>query len=174
MYLRLTPLGAWILGTISQYTETKIQRTTAFKVTPNMEVNVLADRLMPSDEFFLQRISDQISERTWKLSRKNILTVIEEGLAIDRITEFLFPQDNEEIPQTVEVFLKDIADRTRKIKYAGPCRLMECADETTALLLANDTPLKKMIVVANQQYLVVKEADEKKSREQLKKIGCVV
>jgi hypothetical protein len=161
MYLRLTPLGAWILGTISQYTETKIQRTTAFKVTPNMEinvlaeklgrwgidktkqVNVLADRLMPSDEFFLQRISDQISERTWKLSRKNILTVIEEGLAIDRITEFLFPQDNEEIPQTVEVFLKDIADRTRKIKYAGPCRLMECADETTALLFANDTQLKK-------------------------------
>jgi hypothetical protein len=31
-----------------------------------------------------------------------------------------------------------------------------------------------MIVVVNQQYLVVKEADEKRSREQLKKIGYVI
>jgi len=174
MYLRLTPLGAWILGMTSQYTETKIQRTTAFKVTPNLEINVLADKLIPADELFLKRISDRVSERTWKLSRKNILTVLEEGLSIDRITEFLFPQDNEEILQTVGVFLKDIAERTQKIKYAGACHLLECADEATALLLTNDTQLKKMIVVANQKYLVIKEADHKKFREQLKKIGYVV
>lgn len=51
---------------------------------------------------------------------------------------------------------------------------MECADEATALLMANDTQLKKLIVAASQRFLVVRQEDEKKFRNQLKKMGYVV
>ena len=109
-YIRLTPLGAWILDVQDEYKLSKeiMKSKLIFKVLPDLEIVILQPSLLPSDKLFLNRISEQKSERVWKLSREKLLLAIEKGLEMDTIINFLLSGSSGILPSAVEIMLKEI------------------------------------------------------------------
>lgn len=174
-YIKLTPLGAWILGIKDEYKpESTVKTGSVFRILPNMEIIILAHTLLPSDKLFLDRIGKQKSERVWEFSKDKILLAVEKGLQMTIIRDFLLSRNEGDFPSTVEVTLKDMQNQIDRLKYLEPCIMIECDDKSTAILLANDTRLREFCLLAEDRYLIVKERDKNTFCRLLRKLGYVL
>jgi hypothetical protein len=174
VYLRLTPLGAWILGKTDTYSPASPENMQIFKILPNLEIAVTS-HITSADKLFLDRIAGQKSGNVWELSRSKILQAIEKNMKFGVIKDFLLSRTGgKEIPQPVEVFLNDIKERSEKLRDGGAGRIIECVDADTAALIANDPSLKKLCLPAGDRYLVVPSEKETAFRAALRKMGYVV
>ncbi len=174
MYLRLTPLGTWILGKADTYSPAVSESIHIFTILPNLEIAMTSHMAAP-DRLFLDRIAERKSERVWELSRSKIVQSLEANTKFGVIKDFLLSRSGErEIPQTVEVFLNDIKERSEKLSDRGMGRIIECADADTAMLMANDPDLKKLCLPAGDRSLVVPSKNESAFRTALRKKGYVV
>ena len=174
-YIRLTPLGAWVLGVRSGYNpERTIGKKSLFKLLPNLDIIILARELMPSDRLFLERVSVQKSERVWRISKDNIVSSVAKGLKPELIKDFLVSAGEGGLPEAAEVFLKDIRSRIEKLKSIEPCIMIECDGRPTAVLLSNDSRLGKLCKFAEDRHLIVREKDRNKFSRLLKKAGYVL
>ncbi len=174
-YLRLTPLGSWILGLAGEYTPAPVEHVQLFTVLPNFEIAVTAPSLPAAERLFVERISEKISDKVWRLSKDKILLALEGNLQSGAIRDFLLSRSGTDaLPKTVETFLVDIESRASKLRSAGTAVLIECADESTAALIANDSTLKKLCYTAGSRYLVVPSGNELSFRNALRKIGFIV
>ena len=63
------------------------------------------------------------SDNIWKLSSDQILTICEQGQSISEIVSRLAAVSERDLPHTVEVFFKDLNDRTNMLTDAEtvPC-----------------------------------------------------
>ena len=172
-YIRVNSLGAWLLGIESKYEPEESETGSGFRITPNLEIALLSESILPADRLFLERICDNISGSAWKISRSRILASVEKGLTVEKIREYLARINAGELPGEVERFLADIKERTGKVRFAGKCILVDCSDDFTAELIANDSSLGKLCIRAGNS-LVIKREEEKTFRRLLKKAGYVI
>jgi hypothetical protein len=170
--LRLNSLGAWILEQYTQYAPT-FHDEASWRVLPNMDITSLAAS-SPPDELFLDRFCKRKSERVWHLTLDKLLLAVEEGLDINGIITFLQKRNKGPLPQTVEAFLDDAAQRIRMVQDMGDARLIRCTDTAMAQLIVNDTALKKLCFLAGENHLVVPKDKETQFRKRLRKIGYVL
>jgi hypothetical protein len=168
--IRLNALGAWILGNKKKY-EPVFHDEPCFQVLPNMEVSRIGPGATPADVLFLERFSDKVSEQVWRLSAQKMLECTENGVRIDEIQTFLEARNRSELPQTMIVFLKDMKQRTGQVKDLGPARLIECASDAIAQLIANDTKLKGLCILAGDHHLVVPAENEMQFKKALRGLG---
>ncbi len=171
-YIRLTPLGAWVLGLRDEYESAQAPPESAvFKILPNLDIVLTDGRLKPSDRLFFERIGSQESERVWKLSKDRIVSSAAKGLGIEMIEDFLRSGSGGALPEMADVFLQDIRNGLTKLKRVHHCVMVECDDRATALLLANDSKIGKLCIFAEDRYVVVVEKDINKFRRLLEKAG---
>ena len=161
-YFRINALGAWCLGLADRYTATEPEKRAVFNVLPMM------------DRLFVEQIAKQTSDNVWKLSSDQILTICEQGQSISEIVSRLAAVSERDLPHTVEVFFKDLNDRTNMLTDAGPAQLIEIADGETMALLAHDLQLRKYCMPAGDRHIVVPAHAEKSFRKTLKKMGYAV
>ncbi len=128
----------------------------------------------PADTLFLDRVTDRISEKVWRLDRDKILKAIEDGLGVDTLREFLEERSSEPVPANVQTFLADLRDRATRLRDRGAAHMIECADAETALTLISDTKLKSICLLAGERTLVVPASQEAAVRSQLRKLGYVI
>ena len=114
------------------------------------------------------------SDNIWKLSSDQILTICEQGQSISEIVSRLAAVSERDLPHTVEVFFKDLNDRTNMLTDAGPAQLIEIADAETMALLAHDLQLRKYCMPAGDRHIVVPTHAEKSFRKTLEKMGYAV
>ncbi len=116
MFVRINSLGAWCLGLVEDYQPEVIQIEPVIRVLPNLDV-VAADRqLTPADILFLDRFLERASEGVWRLSKEKALAVVEQGLAIAELKQYLTARNDGPLPQTVQVFLDDLEDKAGQIE----------------------------------------------------------
>lgn len=168
--IRLNSLGAWILGNRKKY-EPVFHDEPCFQVLPNMEISQIASGAAPGDILFLERFCDNVSDQVWQMSSQKILECTEQGIGIDDIRKFLEDRNRNKLPQPVSAFLKDMEQRTGQVKDAGAARLIECASASVARLIANDTQLKKLCMLAGKRHLVVSSENEKQFKKALRGLG---
>lgn len=170
MYLRLNALGAYCLELSKQYTPTPIEVRPILKVMSNLELAITED-LNRSDRLILELYLEPISDRVWKLDRDKILTAVETGQTIAQLQDFLIAKSGGSLPQPVEQFLSDLAERTQSLKSQGTALLLECANPALAVLIANDSRTKKFCVLAGDRQLMIPLESETKFRSALRKLG---
>ena len=172
--IRINALGHWILGQSLIYEpEPSITRKT-WRVQPNHEVVSTEETPDPGDTLFLDRISDRTSERVWRLDREKILAAAKDGLQVGEIAEFLEARTAEPIPATVSTLLSDLKQRAGRLRDKGTVHMIECSDPETAQLLALDSKLKSLCLLAGVRNLVFRESDESAVRAGLRKLGYVL
>ena len=91
LFLRVNPLGAWLLGVADEYRPAAPTRSDVLRVLANLDV-VAARDLPASDRLVLERFADSATEGVWKLSAAKVLGVIEQGGSVDELEQFLVLQ----------------------------------------------------------------------------------
>ncbi len=167
---RLNSLGAWILGNRKTY-EPVFHDEPCLQVLPNMEISRIESGSAPADILFLERFCEKASDQVWRISSEKVLECTEQGIGIDEIRQFLEDRNRGELPQPVFAFLKDMKKRTGQVKDAGPARLIECTSASVAQLIAKDTQLKKLCMLAGKRHLVVLSENEKQFKKALRGLG---
>jgi hypothetical protein len=174
LYLRINPLGAWCLGVVENYVPEVVPVRKCFKVLPNRDVVVTDPRLSPADILFLDRFASRSSDEVWRLEGSKILTAVAANFNVAELQEYLVARSHEPIPQTVEVFLSDLAERAGQLEDLGTARLIACKDPHLAQLLRTDRRLGGLCQLSGDRHLVFRSADEPAVRKALGDLGYVL
>ena len=173
-YFRINALGAWCLGLEQNYEPAVVPREPLLKVLPNRDV-VATDRpLAPADALLLERFAKRKSEAVWQLDADKILESVGKGLTVEELKVFLEAKNQGPLPQTVKVFLEDMANKLTQLKDLGAARLIACRDAEVAQLLVHDRRLRSLCQLAGERQIVFRAADETTVRKVLKELGYVL
>jgi hypothetical protein len=179
---RLTNLGAYALGLSDEYTPlvAAISEAPILKVLPNLDIVITAaERALPSDRAFLERIAEEQSQNTYRLSRDQLLEAASGGLGLRQVREFLALKSGQaeaEFPQIVRVFLEDLEKRLSALREAGRMVMIEGDDPYLLTELSNQPGLRALAQlgsIGGRTVLLVPEEQETAARRQLKKLGYI-
>jgi hypothetical protein len=174
LYVRLNPLGAYCLGLRSSYEPPVVPRQDLFKVLPNREVALSNGPLSPADRSTLDLFAKQKSEYVWALDAQQILLHVEGDGAVEDVGQFLRQNTSEEIPQTVDVFLSDLADKADAVQGVETAVLVEMKDAAIAARVAHDAQAGKLCRLAGQRHLAVAQKSLGAFRTALRRLGYVL
>ena len=174
MYFRVTPLGAYCLGTASDYEPGPVEVEPVLRVLPNLEVAAIGSTLEQGDRLALDAYATRVSDLVWRLDAGRLLAAIEEGRPVAEIREFLAARSGTPIPDMVARLLEDVADRSVKVHDRGLARLIECADPALATLIANDSRTGRHCMQAGERHLVVQASSEAAFRRTLRELGYLL
>ncbi|MDO8669876.1 MAG: hypothetical protein Q7O66_00390 [Dehalococcoidia bacterium] len=177
--IRLTNLGAFVLGLSEQYIQPARLTVRPFlKVLPNLDMVIVdAEAVTPNDRAFLGRVGIEKSKDVYRLSRDRLVEAAETGVGVGRVSEFLClgsGLSESELPQTVSVFLTDTDRKLGALLDGGKALVLEADDAVLLLELARSASLRGMVRIANidgKTVLLVPEEREAAARRHLKKLG---
>jgi hypothetical protein len=173
-YVRLTPLGAYALGSAEAYEPPALEHRSAFTVLANLDVVDTGDGVTFSDRIVLERYTRRTADHVWRLDREKLLATAEEGESIADVRAFLEARTATPLPPTVTSLLDEVADRTRRFVDRGAMRVIECADPALVLRLANDAGTRGLCIAAGENRLLVPAGSEQAFRRAVRKLGYAV
>jgi hypothetical protein len=181
--MRLTELGAYVLGLIGEYTPPALAAESGapvLKVLPNLDVVITAAaRLTPNERALLERIATQQSQDVYRLSREQLLEAANSGLELPQVRQFLAAKSGQaeaEFPQIVRVFFEDLEKRLGALREAGTLLALEGDDPFLLTELSNNPVLRALVrlgTIGERPVLLVPEEHEAAVRRQLKKLGYI-
>ena len=143
------------------------------RVLPNRDV-VTGTAISTADRLALDRYFEPEADLVWRVEPEKLLSLVESGGTIEQVREYLLAHSETPLPQTVTQLLDDIEERSGRVSEVGAARLIECDDETLALLIAHDTHTRRHCMLAGSRHLVVPKRSEAAFKRGLKKVGFVV
>lgn len=174
MYFRVTPLGAYSLGSTVQYESAPLVVKQVLRVLPNLEIAATGPDFEPGDRLALDTYAVRTADLIWRLEPRKLLEAMEAGSSIEEIREFLVARNGAPLPDTVERLLVDVRERSGRVQDRGLARLIECRDAALAALVANDTRTRKHCMRAGECHLAVPARSEAAFRRGLREIGYLV
>jgi hypothetical protein len=177
LYVRLNGLGAFVFDLSDTWTPpaTAEGPRNLFVILPNHEIAVTQSKKLSPDEIAGLEICAVLrSDYVWELSAHQILTYFESGGSMEEITAFLKSNSSTGIPETVDVFLRDMAEKVSAVKEGEEALLFTVKDEVTAALIASDSDARKYCFLAGANRLAVPKKNQRAFRSALKKLGYVI
>ena len=163
-YFRLNPLGAYCLGKADDYEPKAPSATTSLTVFADRRIQVHGT-LSAEERLLIDTYANAESADVWRLDADAILTALESGHDIADLRGFLAGRDDQDLPETVEGFLRSIERGSSALKLRGSVLLVECADAHIASRLADDPKLKKLCRRAGERHLVIETKSERMFRK---------
>jgi hypothetical protein len=170
LYLRLNNLGAWVLGQAEKFVPSSIQERQILKVLPNFDIVAIAP-LPAGDQLFLEQFTTQTAESVWKLDRENLLKAIEGGQRVTDIQNFLQAKSGDALPSPVAALLNETAERVVSLKNQGQALLIEARDPALAQLIAHESTLRSLCLLAGERHIVIPAENETAFRRALRRLG---
>jgi hypothetical protein len=177
----LTGLGAYALGLAADYTPPApavADQRPVLTILPNLDVVITdARRITPNDRAFLERLGTSPSQDVYHLDREALLEVIESGLTLPQIRDFLAQRSGRpeaEFPQPVRVFFADLEQRLAALREADRVLVLDGPDPYLLTELAHDATLRasvQLATLAGRTILLVPLAQEAAVRRQLRRLG---
>ena len=174
LYVRINSLGAWCLGQAERYEPETFTAEPVLRVLPNKDVVASQRPLSAGDALLLDRYAERTSDAVWHLDASRILQAVEQGQSVRELRDFLAARSAEPLPQTVTVFLDDVAAKAGQLEDLGTARLIQCADALVAELLVNDRRPRSLVQRAGERQLVFRAADEAAVKRALRALGYVL
>ena len=174
MFLRISPLGAYCLGMVSDYQPAPVEVRPVLRVLPNLEIAAIGAALEPGDRLALDAYAVRVSDLVWRLEAAKLLAAMEEGRSVGEIRAFLAAHSGAPLPDTVGRLLEDVADRCAHVHDRGLARLIECAEPALAALIANDSRTRTHCMRAGERHLVVAASSDAAFRRALRELGYLL
>ena len=173
MFLRLTGLGAYVLGLEGSYAPAPPPTRQVLDVGEDLEI-VATGPLTSSDVLLLDSFARKTGENAWRLDPERILDAEASGRGVGELVAFLQAAAGTEVPESVDRFLSDLAARAAALRDLGPARLIGCADPNLAAFIAGHPAAGKLCRLAGKDRLVVASRDEASFHRALRKLGFVL
>ena len=119
LYVRLNPLGAYVLGCAESYEYLLEAGAKLFRVLPNLEVVLANGPLNPADRANLELLVAPKSEMVWALDSERMLSHVQTGGNLKELRAFLEQNAAEGLPANVQVFLQELEYKT------GACHTLQ-------------------------------------------------
>ncbi|MDQ3576521.1 MAG: helicase-associated domain-containing protein [Actinomycetota bacterium] len=173
--IRLTALGAYVLGLTSGYQPTSADTTDAWplKVLPNLDIVATGD-ITAADRLILSAYAKQTADRVWTVSAASLLSAVDTSRNLTELTTFLSERTEHDLPGALSTLIVDIHRRAEQLTDLGHARVIECADPATAALITHDRSLRQLCHPIGDRHLAVPLDQELKFRKALLKIGYAV
>lgn len=172
LYFRLNPLGAFCLGLVDEYLPSRPKVVPLLQVGEGLDIS-LTRQAEPGERLLLDEYAQPLLDDTWQLTQDAILQAMENGHDLGVFRQFLMDFAQQALPQEVDRFFEAADQRRSAIADGGPARLLNCASDGLARMIATDPATKKYCLRAGGRTLVVPEKMEKPFRKELRKLGYV-
>ncbi|MGF7137512.1 hypothetical protein P3T40_009025 [Paraburkholderia sp. EB58] len=171
IYFRVTPLGAWCLGSVEDYTPAPIQPSVRLSVLPSLQVNVVGGNLSTEESLTLDTWAVESTDKSWRLDRQKAVGAIEKGRDIAELRAFLQAREDQLLPETVESFIKTTERQGKALKISGTALLIDCENAEIAASIATHKETASLCLRAGDRQLVVRLENEEKFRNQIRILG---
>ena len=171
IYFRVTPLGAWCLGSVEDYTPAPIQPSVKLSVLPSLQVNVVGGNLSTEESLTLDTWAVESTDKSWRLDRQKAVGAIEKGRDIAELRAFLQAREDQPLPETVESFIKTTERQGKALKISGTALLIDCESAEIAASIATHKETASLCLRAGDRRLVVRVEHEEKFRNQIRILG---
>jgi hypothetical protein len=171
IYFRVTPLGAWCLGSVEDYTPAPIQPSVRLSVLPSLQVNVVGGNLSTEESLTLDTWAVESTDKSWRLDRQKAVGAIEKGRDIAELRAFLQAREDQPLPETVESFIKTTERQGKALKISGTALLIDCESAEIAASIATHKETASLCLRAGDRQLVVRLENEEKFRNLIRILG---
>jgi hypothetical protein len=171
--IRVNALGAYVLGLAEHMPPATAASAQSIKVLPNHEVVALGE-LPLGDQMTLSAFANNSGERVWQLTAGGLLTAIAKGRRIEELLDVLDRASNQALPSTVRTLISDVTTRAAALTDRGMVRLVECADTSTAKLIAGDRRTRRLCELIGERHLAIGAEHEAAFRTALTRLGHVL
>lgn len=171
IYFRVTPLGAYCLGLVDDYTPAAIQPSVKLSVLPSLHVNVVGGSLSTEESLTLDTWAVEAAEKSWRLERQKAVGAIEKGHDIAELRAFLQTREDQPLPETVEAFIKTTEKQGKALKILGTALLIDCENAEIASMIATRKETAGLCLRAGDRQLVVRLENEEKFRNLVRILG---
>jgi hypothetical protein len=172
--IRLTPLGAYILGIADNYQPAPMVSTVRLSVMPSLVITVdqgAQGALNGEEQLVLETWATPLTAGSWRLDREVALSAIEKGHDITELQTFLQDRDDMPLPDTVESLIRHCQRNGNALKLQGNAQLIQCRDEAMAELLASHKETAELCLRAAPKMLVVRSQHLEKFRDRARILG---
>jgi hypothetical protein len=170
-YVRLTPLGAFILGRMERYELPEAKPNVSLTVLPKKQIRIDQGVLSPDEILLLESFADRETAQLWSLNEAKALQSVEKGARVAELRAFLNACDPQPLPEAVEAFLLSAEQRGAACVCKGSCLLIECLSPQIAEIVARDTRAGALCQRTGDRGLVIPMDKEKSFREALNALG---
>jgi hypothetical protein len=171
IYFRVTPLGAWCLGSVEDYTPAPIQPSVRLSVLPSLQVNVVGGNLSTEESLTLDTWCVESTDKSWRLDRQKAVGAIEKGRDIAELRAFLQAREDQPLPETVESFIQTTGKQGKALKISGTALLIDCENAEIAATIATHKETASLCLRAGDRQLVVRLENEEKFRNLIRILG---
>lgn len=170
-YLRLTPLGAFILEMNASYQATRPAISLQLAVQPNGHIQAVAGDVGAEERVLLENWAVPDGENAWRLERAHLLGAVERGQDVAELLGFLSEREDQPLPEPVEAMIRDCAKRGRALQMVSQVQLIACESADLADTLADHAQTRALCQRSGERHLVVLLRNEKAFREALRVLG---
>ncbi|HOW64702.1 MAG TPA: hypothetical protein PK256_05395 [Verrucomicrobiota bacterium] len=170
-YLRLTPLGQFILGRADHYESREEKSAVSLIVLPNRQIRIENGDLSPDQKLLLENFAEPQCSGLWVLDEARAIRSIEKGARVSELRAFLTAGDPQPLPEAVEGFITAVEKRGAACVCKGTALLIECISPQIAEMITHNSETGKLCQRAGERCLVLPVDKEKSFRAALNTIG---
>lgn len=119
-FMRLTPLGAYLLGVNADYEEPEGElEDSGFIVQPNFEVVVAPGGARESHQLFLEKFAEKVSlgkADVYRLTFKAMVNALDQGISIQELIDYLQAFSDHPVPENVLLTLQGWERDSKKVR----------------------------------------------------------
>jgi len=175
-YIRVTPLGHYLLGSSEQYAGPVLSSGPTLRVLPNQQI-IITSRMagMKAGHPVLSKFCDQVSDDVYQLAPMKLLKTLEkQEMSVADMIAYLERESNAALPQTVRIALEDLSKRSSAIREVGPALLFHVGDAHLALELEHDRALQRAGCRRSGDWIVVPADKAAAFRRRARELGYAV
>lgn len=169
--IRLTPLGAYVLGLTDSYQAAITPSTAALSVMPDLRIKLTGGELTTEQTLLLDNWATRQDPTIWQLDRALAMSALEQGHDINELRTFLESADSLPLPEKADHFIRQCAANAGALKIAGNAVLVQCRDAAVCDAIAAHKETAALCLRVDTKTLVVKTSQIEKFRERVRVLG---
>lgn len=171
---RLNDLGAYILGMTDTYTPAAPQPKSRLKYAGHGVVLDPSGTLLPADRVLLERIAAaRPNGSSWEITSASLSAAVQAGFPAADVRPFL---ENllGGLPDELDFLISDVEAGGERFSLVGRGVVLRLRDAALAERLAADASLRRSVLQAGGDYIVVLPGNEKAVQRRLRRMGFVL
>ena len=173
-FLRLTPLGAYILGIQEMYQTAETQETGTIILDDKRLILTLEGR-DPLKMMVVEKLAEKISGTCYKVTYQSFLKECVTQQDIQQKTQMFKEHLTTAPPRVWQEFLDDVAGKINPLTVAEKMAVFKIQPHKELIaLLARDDTLKKYILKAEDYHVIIAQKDVNKVKKRLEEFGYFI
>ncbi len=173
-YVRLTELGAYVVGLKRRYTADIQEASASIELDPKRLI-LAVDGNDPLKVLTLEKIADKISANTYKVSYNSFLKECERKVDVQQKIELFHKHIATNPPENWKEFLDDVQKKINPLSDRQKMAVFKLKQNKNLIaLMARDDVLKKYILKAEEYHILIEDKHIPKVKKRLEEFGYFI